>query len=87
MKWFKPKESCLILPNLSLFMSKSWFRKLNEAGISVILYGVPEGSIHTAQGFEIARNVGVNGICSDNPSLLKEWLKSHPLTKVKSKSI
>ncbi len=83
---FSPKESCLILPNLSLFMSRGWFNKLNEAGIAVILYGTPGGSIHSPEGFEAARKVGANGICSDHPSLLKTWLKKNPLKSVKNKT-
>ncbi len=52
----------------------------------MIMYGAPGGSIHTEEGFAYARNCGVNGICSDRPTLLKEWLKKNRLKAVDEKT-
>lgn len=82
-KWINTRYSCLILPNANLFMRKGWFNALNGMGIPVILFGLPSGSIHTTELFHKARNVQVNGICSDKPSLLRDFLANYPLKNIK----
>ncbi|KAJ3393612.1 hypothetical protein HDU92_007651 [Lobulomyces angularis] len=81
-KYFKPVYSCLILPNIKFFMNRGYFQFLNSMGISVIAFGVGIGAINNEEGYAMAREAGVNGICTDRPSLLMEWLKSHPLNGV-----
>jgi glycerophosphoryl diester phosphodiesterase len=78
-RYYKPRYSCLIMPDVWPFVQKGWFSRLNELGIPVILFGVPNGSIHTTEGYLKARAAGVNGICTDKPSLLKEFLLSNSL--------
>ncbi|KAI9203321.1 PLC-like phosphodiesterase [Polychytrium aggregatum] len=75
-------ESALILPDMWLFLRPGWFRYLNRHGISVIVFGSGSGSINDVAGWERVRAAGVNGICSDRPSLLQEWLETHPLAGV-----
>ncbi|TPX66758.1 hypothetical protein CcCBS67573_g07729 [Chytriomyces confervae] len=82
-------ESCLIVPNLDWVLRKSWFRALNELGIQVIVWGSkqdvadgPGGGINTVEGFERIRKSGANGICSDRPTLLKDWLRQNKMTRV-----
>lgn len=79
---FANRYSCLIFPNVSYFMWKGWFKSLNKMGVSVILFGVPGGGINDIRGFEDAKKSGANGICTDRPTLLKEWLESNSLNKV-----
>ena len=80
--WWNPRHSCLIFPNIKFFARKGWFARLNELGIPILLFGTPGGSIHTMEGYHQARNLGVNGICTDKPSLLKEFLSKYPLRRV-----
>ncbi|KAJ3229523.1 Lysophospholipase D gdpd1 [Chytriomyces hyalinus] len=87
--WMEYRESCLIVPNWDSVLRKSWFRALNELGIQVIVWGSkqdvadgPGGGINTVEGFERIRLSGANGICSDRPTLLKDWLRQNKMTRV-----
>ncbi|KAJ3065405.1 Lysophospholipase D gdpd1 [Podochytrium sp. JEL0797] len=90
--WMEYRESALICPDHPLFMRRLWFEDLNRLGISVILWGsgpdakaggAPGGGVNSVAKFEALKRVGVNGICTDAPSLLRKWLKEHgPLDKV-----
>ncbi|KAJ3002287.1 UNVERIFIED_CONTAM: Lysophospholipase D gdpd1, partial [Siphonaria sp. JEL0065] len=85
--WMSYRESALICPNIPWVLDKSWFEDLNRLGISVIVWGRgkeeggPGGGVNTIQGFELIRKSGANGICTDRPTLLKEWLKENPLER------
>ncbi|KAI9357248.1 PLC-like phosphodiesterase, partial [Zopfochytrium polystomum] len=78
-RWMRYRESALIVPNLWWLMSRSWFRALNSLGIAVIVFGSGTGSINSIEGYERVRRAGGNGICTDRPSLLKEWLMTNKL--------
>jgi hypothetical protein len=80
--WYpQPTEKYLILPNLWFFMRSGWFHALNERNVKVIVFGIPGGGVNTIEGFQSIREAGGNGICTDRPSLLQQWLKTHPLKK------
>ncbi|KAI8830211.1 PLC-like phosphodiesterase [Chytriomyces cf. hyalinus JEL632] len=88
-RWMSYKESCLIIPNRWYLLRPKWFEDLNKVGIAVLVWGDkkdvgegPGGGINTIEGFERIRKSGANGICTDNPTLLQEWLKDHPMVKM-----
>ncbi|KAI8620836.1 PLC-like phosphodiesterase [Chytriomyces sp. MP71] len=87
--WMEYRESCLIVPNWQWVLRRKWFEDLNRLGISVIVWGSkedvangPGGGINTVEGFERVKRSGANGICTDRPTLLKEWLKTNQLEPV-----
>ncbi|KAJ3081738.1 Lysophospholipase D gdpd1 [Quaeritorhiza haematococci] len=86
-KWMDPWESCLIMPNIRFFMRPGYFKALNSIGISVIVFGIPGGGVNTIEGYEECRKAGANGICSDRPTMLKEWLRDNPLPSVRGGGI
>jgi hypothetical protein len=61
--WMDYYESALILPNLSICLSRRWFKALNDQGISVIVWGFgrddggPGGGVNTIDGYERVRCV------------------------------
>ncbi|KAJ3244400.1 Lysophospholipase D gdpd1 [Chytriomyces hyalinus] len=88
-RWMHYRESHALLPNFWMFLRPSWFADLNREGISVTIWGMhkdigkgPNGGINTIEGFERVRRAGANGIGTDSPSLLKEWLRSNPMLRV-----
>ncbi|KAJ3313330.1 Lysophospholipase D gdpd1 [Boothiomyces sp. JEL0838] len=77
------RESALICPDMTLFADKGYVKAMNSRGVSVIYFGSDgSGALNDPAKWERARSLGANGICSDKPTELKEWLKSHPLDKV-----
>ncbi len=62
-------------------MQKGWFQILNSIGISVIYFG-RGGSLNTFEDFGSVKLKGVNGICSDCPTLLQNWLGKNQLDRV-----
>ncbi|TPX58192.1 hypothetical protein PhCBS80983_g03311 [Powellomyces hirtus] len=75
-------EHALIMPNWKWIMWPGFARALNRRGVPVIVFGMPGGGVNTQEGWEAARVFGANGICTDRPTALKEWLETHPLKKV-----
>ncbi|KAI8826153.1 PLC-like phosphodiesterase [Fimicolochytrium jonesii] len=75
-------ESALIMPNFKWILWPGFAEALNRKGIPVIVYGMPGGGVNTVEGWEAVRSFGANGICSDRPAALQEWLKTHPLRRV-----
>ena len=73
-------ESCLIMPNHWLFTNQSWIDAIKKRGVSVIVFGVGSGALNDPTLWHQARNLGATGICSDKPTLLQEWLQTHPLS-------
>ncbi|KAJ3150580.1 Lysophospholipase D gdpd1 [Geranomyces variabilis] len=79
-------EAALIMPKIRWLMWPGFARALNERGIAVIVFGVPGGGANTVGVWEQIRAFGANGICSDRPTALQEWLKSNPLRVVEQAS-
>ncbi|KAJ3173882.1 Lysophospholipase D gdpd1 [Geranomyces variabilis] len=79
-------EAALIMPNVRWLMWPGFARALNERGIPVIVFGVPGGGANTVEVWEQIRAFGANGICSDRPTALQEWLKNNPLRVVEQAS-
>ncbi|KAJ3290700.1 Lysophospholipase D gdpd1 [Rhizoclosmatium sp. JEL0117] len=86
--WMRYRESALIVPDHPWLLKRWWFEDLNRMGINVIVWGRgrdgggPGGGVNTVEKFERILQSGANGICTDRPTLLKEWLKDNPLDKV-----
>ncbi|KAJ3281792.1 Lysophospholipase D gdpd1 [Borealophlyctis nickersoniae] len=80
--WMEIREAAFVMPNVKWFMWPGFLRGLNRKGVAVILFGIPGGGINTVEGFEEARRAGANGICSDRPTLLREWLQVNKLRRV-----
>ncbi|EGF81181.1 hypothetical protein BATDEDRAFT_36815 [Batrachochytrium dendrobatidis JAM81] len=77
--WMSIPERALIMPNYYMLMSKGYMKAIQARGVSVIMFGTKDGALNTELEWEQARDVGVNGICSDSPTKLIEWLESNPL--------
>lgn len=80
--WFGLRESALIMPNLKFLMNPRWIAALNNRGISVLVFAPRIGALNNQEQWEEALSVGVNGICSDKPTLLQAWLTEHPLSNI-----
>ena len=81
--WIYPlRESALIIPNFPVFLSQGFIRAMNEKGVSVIMFGIPSGALNSTECWQQAKNIGANGICTDKPSTLQEWLTRFPLQRV-----
>lgn len=81
------RETALIIPNLQVFLfsgSKGFFKAMNSRGVSVLMFGTENGALNTEMEWNIARNIGANGICTDVPTLLKNWLETSPLQVVRT---
>ncbi|KAJ3227422.1 Lysophospholipase D gdpd1 [Clydaea vesicula] len=72
----------MCIPNKPMLMKPEWFKALNKLGIPVVIWGLPNGGVNTIEGFEEVLLSGANGICTDRPTLLKEWLKNNKLADV-----
>ncbi|KAL2920134.1 Lysophospholipase D gdpd1 [Polyrhizophydium stewartii] len=72
-------EQALIMPNLSVFLSASFFAAMQARGISIVVFGQEDGGMNKVEDWEQVRRLGANGICSDAPSRLQAWLKDHPM--------
>jgi hypothetical protein len=71
-------ESLMLLPNLPILLNQGFIKALNSKGVSVVVFG----DLNSVPKWEIVRNCGVNGICSDTPTAIHDWLKTHPLPQV-----
>jgi hypothetical protein len=67
------KESALICYKLGPFMDPGFVASLESIGISVLYFG-ENGAINDEATWAKVSNCGNIGICSDRPTLLKEWL-------------
>ena len=80
MKWMEFRESALIVPGFKWLLSPSFISELNQSGISVIVFGTDgSGAINSKEEWAAVNASGANGICSDVPTELKEWLQSNPM--------
>ncbi|KAJ3323283.1 hypothetical protein HDV06_002051 [Boothiomyces sp. JEL0866] len=76
------RESALICPDMALFAERGYVKAMNARGVSVIFFGSDgTGALNDPAKWERVRSLGANGICSDKPTELKQWLKSHELDK------
>lgn len=73
-------ESALIMPNVWFFSNPRWIEALGKRGVSVIVFG-RNGTIDDAAVWDRLRLLGVNGICSNSPTLLKAWLANNKLAE------
>jgi glycerophosphoryl diester phosphodiesterase len=76
--WMKPKESALIVPRVWPFMNKGYIQALQSQGISVIVFGLglQKDGLNSFQDYDSMHELGVDGVCTDRPSLMKSWLES-----------
>ncbi|KAI8905517.1 PLC-like phosphodiesterase [Gorgonomyces haynaldii] len=70
-------ESFLIMPNFSLFCSPKFVAAMKRKGVKVVFFGKKTGGMNTRTEWETALECGVDGFCTDSPSLFIEWLKDH----------
>ena len=85
-KHFALRETCLIAPNFKFFMDPGFISALNSRGCSVIVFGSDgSGALNTKEQWERVQGVGVNGICTDEPTMILEWLQTNSLTKCDEK--
>jgi len=76
------RESALIVPNLPSFLSRGFLRAMNAKGVSVIMFGAGIGALNSVECWQQAKDIGANGICSDMPTLLQNWLADSPLQHI-----
>ena len=76
-------ESAAIMPNFTFLMNKGFIENLNTRGVSVIVFGGDgSGSIDSESKWKICQESGANGICSNSPTQLKEWLAVNKLNMI-----
>ncbi|KAJ3335070.1 Lysophospholipase D gdpd1 [Kappamyces sp. JEL0680] len=74
------RESCLIAPNWDFCTNPRFIAALKARGISVIVFGGDgSGAINSPELWQSVREKGATGICTDKPTTLSAWLRSHPL--------
>ncbi|TPX58644.1 hypothetical protein SpCBS45565_g07938 [Spizellomyces sp. 'palustris'] len=78
----KINESAMIMPNFKWVMWPGFARALNRRNVPIIVFGMPGGGVNTIEGWEAVKKFGANGICSDRPSALKQWLKTNRLNEL-----
>ena len=81
--YFGLRETCLIMPNFKIFMDAGFLATLNSRGVSTIVFGSDgSGALNREDQWDQARIAGVNGICTDRPSSILNWLKLNDLLDV-----
>ena len=64
-------------------LNKGFFNALNKRGVAVIIFGaVVDDAFNSKETFGRIRDSGANAICTDHPSLLKEFLEEEGSLKV-----
>jgi glycerophosphoryl diester phosphodiesterase len=84
LSWMHIKEQALIIPYRPSLISRGFVLAMRQRGVSVILFGVPGGGLNREEDWHAARAMGANGICSDAPTQLAQWLAEHPLDRIDS---
>ncbi|KAJ3179437.1 Lysophospholipase D gdpd1 [Gaertneriomyces sp. JEL0708] len=75
-------ESAMIMPSFKWIMWPGFAQAINKRGVPIIVFGMPGGGVNTVEGWKAVQKFGANGICSDLPTPLKEWLRTNPLKGV-----
>ncbi|RKO85620.1 PLC-like phosphodiesterase, partial [Blyttiomyces helicus] len=79
--WMELDESAMVAPYMWWLIRPGFLEALNRRGVAVIVFG-GSGALNTVEEYETVAKLGANGICTDRPALLTEWLKSNRLNKV-----
>ncbi|ORY49462.1 PLC-like phosphodiesterase [Rhizoclosmatium globosum] len=80
--WISYRESVMAIPDIPILMRKGYVETMQRRGILVLFWGNgkeaggPGGGVNTPEKFEALTRIGVDGICTDRPEFLKEWLGS-----------
>ena len=66
-------EKAMIMPDL-MVLDRGFISAMQSRGLKVIVFGVRNGGINSFESFQKIHSFGVDGICTDRPSLLKAWI-------------